>query len=141
MRFTSRPPKATFAAIYDLQASAEEQQAANVDGTRQAVAFATAIDAGCFHHVSSIAAAGLYEGVFREDMFEEAGRAGHEIRHGLPPSDRRMVLAVFRPAPAGRCWARAWVADCTVVRTAPAPSYRRRERSVQLEWMLYQRRA
>jgi len=33
---------------------------------------AKAIDAGHFHHVSSIAAAGLYEGVFREDMFEEA---------------------------------------------------------------------
>jgi len=27
---------------------------------------------GCFHLTSSIAAAGLYEGVFREDMFEEA---------------------------------------------------------------------
>jgi NAD(P)-dependent dehydrogenase (short-subunit alcohol dehydrogenase family) len=65
------------AAIYDLQASAEDQQAANVDGTRHAVAFATAIDAGCFHHVSSIAAAGLYEGVFREDMFEEAEELDH----------------------------------------------------------------
>ena len=47
------------AAIYDLKASAEDQQAANVDGTRHAVEFATAIDAGCFHHMSSIAAAGL----------------------------------------------------------------------------------
>ena len=28
--------------------------------------------AGCFHHTSSIAAAGLYPGVFREDMFDEA---------------------------------------------------------------------
>jgi hypothetical protein len=34
--------------------------------------FAKAVDAGHFHHVSSIAAAGLYEGVFREDMFDEA---------------------------------------------------------------------
>ena len=56
------------AAIYDLSASAEAQQAANVDGTRHAVEFAEAIGVGCFHHVSSIAAAGLYDGVFREDM-------------------------------------------------------------------------
>ena len=45
------------AAIYDLQASAEAQQAANVDGTRHAVELAEAVEAGCFHHVSSIAAA------------------------------------------------------------------------------------
>ncbi len=60
------------AAIYDLKASAEAQQVANVEGTRHAVEFAGAVGAGCFHHVSSIAAAGLYDGVFREDMFEEA---------------------------------------------------------------------
>jgi NAD(P)-dependent dehydrogenase (short-subunit alcohol dehydrogenase family) len=65
------------AAIYDLEASAEAQQAANVEGTRHAVEFATAINAGVFHHVSSIAAAGLYEGVFREDMFEEAEELDH----------------------------------------------------------------
>ncbi|HEU4663057.1 MAG TPA: SDR family oxidoreductase, partial [Dokdonella sp.] len=64
-------------AIYDIQAPAEAQFAANVDGTRHAVAFAEAIEAGCFHHVSSIAAAGLYEGVFREDMFEEAEELDH----------------------------------------------------------------
>ena len=44
----------------------------NVEGTRNAVRFAEQIGARRFHHVSSIAAAGLYEGVFREDMFEEA---------------------------------------------------------------------
>jgi NAD(P)-dependent dehydrogenase (short-subunit alcohol dehydrogenase family) len=65
------------AAIYDLTASAESQQQANVDGTRHAVGFAEAIGAGCFHHVSSIAAAGLYDGVFREDMFEEAEDLDH----------------------------------------------------------------
>jgi thioester reductase-like protein len=46
-------------------------------GTRNAVAFAEAIEAGCFHLTSSIAAAGLYEGVFREDMFEEAEELDH----------------------------------------------------------------
>jgi NAD(P)-dependent dehydrogenase (short-subunit alcohol dehydrogenase family) len=65
------------AALYDLKASAEEQQTANVAGTRNVVAFANAIGAGCFHHVSSIAAAGLYEGVFREDMLEEAENLDH----------------------------------------------------------------
>ncbi|HQR09831.1 MAG TPA: SDR family oxidoreductase [Casimicrobiaceae bacterium] len=65
------------AAIYDLKAGAEAQQAANVDGTRHAVQFAQAITAGCFNHVSSIAAAGLYDGVFREDMFEEAEDLDH----------------------------------------------------------------
>jgi len=39
------------AAIYDLKASAAEQMATNVDGTRNAVVLAQAIDAGCFHHV------------------------------------------------------------------------------------------
>ena len=60
------------AAIYDLTADAESQVAANVEGTRHALAFAETIKAGVFHHTSSIAAAGLYPGVFREDMFDEA---------------------------------------------------------------------
>jgi nucleoside-diphosphate-sugar epimerase len=60
------------AAVYDLEADAESQIAVNIDGTRHTVDFAKAIGAGHFHHVSSIAAAGLYEGVFREDMFDEA---------------------------------------------------------------------
>ena len=65
------------AAVYDLSASAEAQQQANIDGTRNAVRFAEAVRAGCFHHISSIAAAGLYEGTFREDMFEEAEELDH----------------------------------------------------------------
>ncbi|HKE48486.1 MAG TPA: SDR family oxidoreductase [Rhodanobacteraceae bacterium] len=60
------------AAIYDMKADAASQAAANVEGTRHALAFADAIKAGVFHHVSSIAAAGMYTGVFREDMFDEA---------------------------------------------------------------------
>ncbi|MGZ5276218.1 MAG: SDR family oxidoreductase, partial [Caldimonas sp.] len=65
------------AAVYDLSADAESQIAANIDGTRALVEFAKAVDAGHLHHVSSIAAAGLYEGVFREDMFEEAEGLDH----------------------------------------------------------------
>ncbi len=62
------------AAIYDMTAGAEAQEVANVEGTRHAVELATAIEAGCFHQISSIAAAGLYRGEWREDMFEEAER-------------------------------------------------------------------
>jgi NAD(P)-dependent dehydrogenase (short-subunit alcohol dehydrogenase family) len=60
------------AAIYDMAATASSQEVANVEGTRHAVELAEAIKAGCFHHVSSIAVAGLYRGRWREDMFEEA---------------------------------------------------------------------
>ena len=60
------------AAIYDLAAEADSQRVANVEGTRHAVELASELKAGCFHHTSSIAVAGLYPGVFREDMFEEA---------------------------------------------------------------------
>jgi NAD(P)-dependent dehydrogenase (short-subunit alcohol dehydrogenase family) len=60
------------AAVYDMTADAESQRIANVEGTRHMVELAEAIDAGHVHMVSSIAAAGLYRGVWREDMFEEA---------------------------------------------------------------------
>jgi len=62
------------AAIYDMTAGAETQEVANVEGTRHAVELAGAIEAGCFHQISSIATAGLYKGEWSEDMFEEAER-------------------------------------------------------------------
>lgn len=65
------------AAIYDMMAEAEDQVAVNVEGTRNTVDFANAIQAGCLHHVSSIAAAGMFEGIFREDMFDEAEGLDH----------------------------------------------------------------
>lgn len=60
------------AAIYDLTADADSQRVANVEGTRHAVHLAEAVHARHFHLASSIAAAGLYQGVFTEDMFDEA---------------------------------------------------------------------
>jgi NAD(P)-dependent dehydrogenase (short-subunit alcohol dehydrogenase family) len=60
------------AAIYDMTADAESQRKSNVEGTREAVRLAEALDAKRFHMVSSIAAAGLYKGTFTEDMFDEA---------------------------------------------------------------------
>jgi len=65
------------AAVYDLNAEAKIQFEVNEEGTRQVVAFANRIRAKLLHHVSSIAAAGLYKGVFREDMFEEAEHLDH----------------------------------------------------------------
>ena len=91
------------AAVYDLTASAEAQQVANVDGTRNAVHFAEAINAGCFHHVSSIAAAGLYDGVFREDMFEEAEDLDHPYFRTKHDSERvvrhecKAPFRIYRP--------------------------------------------
>ena len=65
------------AAIYDLAADPKEEMETNIEGTRNAVSLAAKVKAGCFHHVSSIAAAGLYNGVFREDMFDEAEHLEH----------------------------------------------------------------
>ncbi|MGH8197559.1 MAG: SDR family oxidoreductase [Steroidobacteraceae bacterium] len=65
------------AAVYDLQAGSEEQDKANIVGTEHALQFADSVQAGCLHLVSSIAAAGLYKGSFRENMFEEATGLDH----------------------------------------------------------------
>jgi NAD(P)-dependent dehydrogenase (short-subunit alcohol dehydrogenase family)/thioester reductase-like protein len=91
------------AAIYDFNAGAEIQEKVNIQGTRNVVAFAEAIEAGCFHLTSSIAAAGLYEGVFREDMFEEAEaldnpyyRTKHESE-GIVRRECSRPWRVYRP--------------------------------------------
>lgn len=60
------------AALYDLRAEAAPQHKANVEGTAHALDAAVALKAGCFHHVSSIAAGGTYPGRFTETMFDEA---------------------------------------------------------------------
>jgi NAD(P)-dependent dehydrogenase (short-subunit alcohol dehydrogenase family) len=59
------------AAIYDMTAGDEVNERMNVAGTRNAVALANALQAGHLHHTSSIAVAGLFKGLFREDMFAE----------------------------------------------------------------------
>jgi len=92
------------AAVYDLSSDEESQIAANIDGTRNAVEFAKAIDASHFHHMSSIAAAGLYEGVFREDMFEEAENYEHPYFMTKHESEKivrqecKVPWTVYRPA-------------------------------------------
>jgi len=92
------------AAIYDLTASAQSQLAANMDGTKYAIEFAEKIKAKCFHHTSSIAAAGFYNGVFREDMFEEAEKLVHpyfRTKHdseGLVRNSTSVPWRIYRPA-------------------------------------------
>ena len=92
------------AAVYDLSADAESQSKSNIDGTRSAVRFAEAVQAGCFHHVSSIAAAGLYDGVFREDMFDEAEELDHpyfRTKHdseGIVRKECKRPWRIYRPA-------------------------------------------
>ncbi|MEO0971600.1 MAG: SDR family oxidoreductase [Pseudomonadota bacterium] len=91
------------AAIYDLKADAERQRISNVQGTAEAIALARALQAGCFHQVSSIAAAGLYEGTFTEDMFEQAGALDHPYfltKHqseGLVRDAQDLNWRIYRP--------------------------------------------
>jgi NAD(P)-dependent dehydrogenase (short-subunit alcohol dehydrogenase family) len=92
------------AAVYDLKADAETQQRANVDGTRNTVQFAEAIGARHFHLFSSIASAGLFEGLFREDMFEEAENLDHpyfRTKHdseGIVRRECKLPWRIYRPA-------------------------------------------
>jgi len=91
------------AAIYDLSGDAESQTLANVEGTRHALELADALKAGCFHHTSSIAAAGMYPGVFREDMFAEAEGLDHpyfKTKHdseGLVRKEYKRAYRIYRP--------------------------------------------
>jgi NAD(P)-dependent dehydrogenase (short-subunit alcohol dehydrogenase family) len=91
------------AAIYDLSADAASQEVANIKGTQHAVRFAEAVKAKRFHHVSSIAAAGLYPGTFSEDMFEEATgldnpyfRTKHDSE-GLVRQKCKIPWRIYRP--------------------------------------------
>jgi len=92
------------AAIYDMTADEERNRAANVEGTRHAVELANAIQAGCLHHTSSIAAAGLYEGTFTEDMFDEGQPLTHPYHRTKFESEElartlsEVPWRVYRPA-------------------------------------------
>ncbi len=91
------------AALYDLKAEADEQIRVNVEGTRNVVRFANEIKAGCFNHVSSIAAAGMFEGMFREDMFDEAENLDHPYYSTKHDSEKivrtelKVPFRIYRP--------------------------------------------
>ena len=92
------------AAIYDMTADAESQKVANIEGTRHMVEFANEVEAGRVHMVSSIAAAGLYDGLWLEDMFDEAQdldthpyfRTKHDSE-GIVRTDCERPWRVYRP--------------------------------------------
>ena len=92
------------AAIYDIKADADSQIEANINGTQNAIDLATTLQAGCFHHVSSIAAAGLYRGTFTEDMFDEAEQLDNPYflsKHdseGLVRNTTGIPWRIYRPA-------------------------------------------
>ena len=91
------------AAVYDMDADEAAQQATNIDGTRAAVNAAGAMKAKHFHHVSSIAAAGLFKGTFREDMFEEAEKLDHpylmtkHISEKVVREECKVPFRIYRP--------------------------------------------
>ena len=59
------------AAIYDITADETQNALLNVGGTQNAIDLANALGAKRFHHMSSIAVAGSYDGHFTEDDFDE----------------------------------------------------------------------
>jgi NAD(P)-dependent dehydrogenase (short-subunit alcohol dehydrogenase family) len=91
------------AAVYDMTADEDANRIANVDGTRHAVELANRVNAGRFHHVSSIAAAGSYKGLFREDMFDEGQKLDHPYHRTKFESEKiartetKVPWRVYRP--------------------------------------------
>jgi len=93
------------AAIYDMEADQEAIRIGNIEGTINAVDFANRIEAGCFHLASSIAAAGLFKGTWREDMFEEAENLDKHAYFRTKHESERIVRErltrpwrIYRPA-------------------------------------------
>ncbi len=90
-------------ALYDLRAGEAQLARSNVAGTEHALAFARDIDAGGFHFVSSIAAAGRYRGTFTEEMFAQAGPLDHPYfrsKHDAEARVRttcRIPWQIYRP--------------------------------------------
>jgi NAD(P)-dependent dehydrogenase (short-subunit alcohol dehydrogenase family) len=92
------------AAIYDMTADEERNRILNVEGTRNAIDLANALQVGALHHVSSIAAAGEYKGMFREDMFDEGQKLPSPYHRTKFESERlvrdraTVPWRVYRPA-------------------------------------------
>ncbi len=92
------------AAVYDMTADEGANQVANVDGTRNAIALANALPAGRLHHASSIAVAGMYKGLFTEEMFDEGQRLEHPYHRTkfeaeqLVRTDAGIPWRVYRPS-------------------------------------------
>lgn len=67
------------AAVYDVKASKEANEKANVTGTKEAVNVANALGSKTtFQYTSSIAVAGDFDGIFTEEMFSEGQSFDHD---------------------------------------------------------------
>jgi thioester reductase-like protein len=92
------------AAVYDMTAPAELNTAVNVGGTTHAVELARALEVEHLHHVSSIAVAGEYKGLFEEDMFDEGQKLPSPYHRTKFESERivreqpYVPWRVYRPA-------------------------------------------
>lgn len=92
------------AAVYDMTASDELNEQMNVGGTRHALGLAERLGAGAFHHVSSVAVAGEFRGVFEESMFDEGQRLPSPYHRTKFESERivreeaTVPWRVYRPA-------------------------------------------
>jgi short-subunit dehydrogenase len=84
------------AAIYDMESDEDSMRRANVEGTRHVVEFANSLEVGRFHHTSSIAVAGKFKGLFREDMFDEGQRLPHAY-HATKFESEKLVREHVRP--------------------------------------------
>ncbi|MEM7434307.1 MAG: SDR family oxidoreductase [Myxococcota bacterium] len=92
------------AALYDLDATAEQLEDANTEGTRRLL---SALDRAGFrgrlHHVSSTAVAGDYGDIFTESMFEEGQKLQHAYHRTKFESERLVRESgrdyrVYRPS-------------------------------------------
>jgi NAD(P)-dependent dehydrogenase (short-subunit alcohol dehydrogenase family) len=92
------------AAIYDMTADAAANDAANIGGTQEALLLAADLHAMRFHHVSSVAVAGEYDGTFTEEMFDEGQHLPspyHATKfeaERLVREQRELPWRVYRPA-------------------------------------------
>ncbi|WP_109506264.1 SDR family oxidoreductase [Nocardioides speluncae] len=92
------------AAVYDMTADDATNDLMNVAGTRNALDLAAALDAGCFHQVSSVAASGDFHGRFDETMFDEGQRLPSPYHRTKFESERivreesQVPWRVYRPA-------------------------------------------
>jgi NAD(P)-dependent dehydrogenase (short-subunit alcohol dehydrogenase family) len=92
------------AAIYDMTAADDRNELLNVGGTLNAVTVANAIGAGTLHHTSSIAVAGLYRGLFREDHFDQGQKLPSSYHRTKFESEKlvreraEVPWRVYRPA-------------------------------------------
>jgi len=76
----------------------------NVEGTRNALSLAKAMDAKCFHYVSSWVVAGKFEGIWTEQMYEAWGgselpmfRSKHEAE-GIVRREAKLPFRIYRPS-------------------------------------------